>query len=324
MKSKSKILLLVFVHGNNGDPSDWNIMINTLKTKIANQVDELNEIMLYPYKGRKYLHNIDTTGKQLTDEITNHIIKEMYQYDMIEIYFICHSLGGLIVRYALPSIEGILHRESKSHCTIIGYCSIVTPHAGIIYGGFSLANIILLNFYGPLGHELEIIDNDKLLIKMADLDDIWMKSLIKIKYLMVITSPFDVIVPYYSSSLNLHSHSEHEINYDNDLLIINYINFDEDYIKIFEQFFVPDIKTQNHKVTSRQQSIIDNLNTLKFRKLNVYMNLQMKLMIHDSFIKKRTRGILPHGGKSSDIFISIFTDIILLDILYIENKFEHT
>ena len=56
------------------------------------------------------------------------------------------------------------------------------------------------------------------------------------------------------------------------------------------------------------------MNTLNFRKLDIYMNLGNKWMIHDSFLKKKTKGILAHSGKSGDIFISLFTDLILLDI----------
>ena len=66
-------------------------------------------------------------GKRLAKEVTFHIETEYSNVERVEkITFIGHSLGGLIVRAALPHLERFKFQMN-------GFISLCSPHLGYIY-----------------------------------------------------------------------------------------------------------------------------------------------------------------------------------------------
>ena len=91
--------------------------------------------------------SIEKMGKNLAKEVRNYIKEWCYAKDRVSLYlqklsFIGHSLGGIIIRAALPYLEDykeIMH----------GYLSLGSPHLGYLVSSHSLVSAglwVLKNF----------------------------------------------------------------------------------------------------------------------------------------------------------------------------------
>jgi hypothetical protein len=86
-------------------------------------------------------------GKNLSKEVKKYIIEYCYAKDQTVLFlnklsFVGHSLGGIIIRAALPYLE-----EYK--CIMEGYMSLGSPHLGYLPNHHSLVSAglwVLKNF----------------------------------------------------------------------------------------------------------------------------------------------------------------------------------
>lgn len=77
--------------------------------------------------------DIFVMGMKLAEEVDSHIKENFTSHGLGRITFIGHSLGGLIIRAALPYLE--IYKD-KFH----GYLSLCSPHLGYMYKSSKLFN----------------------------------------------------------------------------------------------------------------------------------------------------------------------------------------
>lgn len=117
--------LVVMVNGLNGCPTNWNVLKQSLKSRLKTP----KETVFYAsHSNRKLrtLAGICTCADRLSRELQS--VLETYP-DLKEISFVVHSMGGLISRYAI----GVNFDPSKR--TVFGlhprhFMAIATPHLG--------------------------------------------------------------------------------------------------------------------------------------------------------------------------------------------------
>lgn len=77
--------------------------------------------------------NIYEMGVRLSDEVINFVRESCPGSNLGRLTFIGHSMGGLIIRAALPFLERF---KDKMH----GYLSLCSPHLGYMYKSSKLFN----------------------------------------------------------------------------------------------------------------------------------------------------------------------------------------
>ncbi len=96
-------LLLAFVHGNNGDPDDWTPLIATVR---ANPVfAEAHFVRFSSHAGKRTLVGVQLLATAFVKEV----VARTHEPDLaasthIRLYVFGHSLGGLVMRCALPEL----------------------------------------------------------------------------------------------------------------------------------------------------------------------------------------------------------------------------
>lgn len=121
--------IIVLVHGFKGMPADMKILKGYLNSHFphlhvlnSKAIEEVTEI------------DIDSLGFNLALDIKNYLQDTIGEYSMKSISFIGHSLGGLIVRAALPYMKD--YREKMKT-----FMSLCTPHLGFISSNNPLVRI---------------------------------------------------------------------------------------------------------------------------------------------------------------------------------------
>ncbi|CAG9311896.1 unnamed protein product [Blepharisma stoltei] len=192
--------IIVFVHGYQGRSNDLRILKNRISLAFPNTFlfssvsNEENTDL-----------SIEELGQKLADEVTVYI-EEFLTYKPIgKISFIGHSLGGLIIRAALPLLSNY---TSYMHLFMTLSC----PHLGVIEGSNSVlkAGMWILKKVKkcPSFKELTFTDKenvkDGLIYKLSEgvgLD--WFSHVI------LISSPQDHYIPHYSARIEAPTSLEH-------------------------------------------------------------------------------------------------------------------
>lgn len=120
--------LIVFVHGLAGASQDFRRYRNFL---LHSQLNSDKQICLLAASNENsYSCGIEEMGERLANEVSDFIIKHDNRHsEKIKwISFICHSLGGLVVRHSISHASLACHK-SKFH----SYISLATPHLGLRY-----------------------------------------------------------------------------------------------------------------------------------------------------------------------------------------------
>ena len=129
LEAKSSCVLLYFVHGNNGTAEDWKFVIPKAQEQLPNvfiKASSCNE-------GSKTLKGVEALANDLISEIVDYTSNALSNFAEIHLYFVSHSLGGLVVRYSLPGLV-----QAIPKIRLYGYCSIASPHIGVLRHGGSL------------------------------------------------------------------------------------------------------------------------------------------------------------------------------------------
>lgn len=120
--------LFVLVHGFQGNSSDMRL----LKNNIAIQFPEA--LFLCSAANEDYTEgDILEMGVRLANEVNGYIAQYCPGSSLGRISFIAHSLGGLIVRAALPYLE---EQSSKMY----NYISLSSPHLGYMYNSSKIVD----------------------------------------------------------------------------------------------------------------------------------------------------------------------------------------
>ena len=186
--------LFVLVHGYQGSAND----LRTIKSCIT-----LN------YPNHKFLcsnKNLNETkedilemGKTLATEVKNFIKEEIYHDSLTKISFIGHSLGGLIIRAALPWLQEF---KPKFHL----YMSLSSPHLGLMYGRNSLVNtgVWLLNALTSSKSLQQLSMNDSPILENTVLYKLsTFEGLNWFRYIVFVSSHNDSYSPFESSRIEL-------------------------------------------------------------------------------------------------------------------------
>mmetsp|Transcript_23434 Transcript_23434/g.55644 ORF Transcript_23434/g.55644 Transcript_23434/m.55644 type:complete len:424 (-) Transcript_23434:157-1428(-) len=143
--SSCKIDLCVLVHGMSGDCTDWDIWFQVLSSQYPSwKVVALQSLA----RGARCLASgVDQLAGMAADEIIHLINVERACFDLpVRLHVIGHSLGGIIIRGALPSIL----KEFEKDCLQLGhYMSLSTPHLGI-RASWTSPHHAWRNLLGPL------------------------------------------------------------------------------------------------------------------------------------------------------------------------------
>jgi len=124
-KKSSGIHLIVFVHGFQASALDMRTFKNYVMMKNP-------KVMCYSSQANEEATegSIERMGKNLAKEMRQYIKEWCYAKDKVTMYlhrlsFIGHSLGGIIIRAALPYLED--YKE-----LMYGYLSLGSPHLGYL------------------------------------------------------------------------------------------------------------------------------------------------------------------------------------------------
>lgn len=112
--------LIILVHGFQGSPFDMRRFRNYLKVVHPDVVLHSSQSNETNTEG-----DIDAMGERLAAEVLL-FIEEWIRGDLAKISFIGHSIGGLIIRAALPRLVTL---KNKMH----SYVSLSTPHLGFMF-----------------------------------------------------------------------------------------------------------------------------------------------------------------------------------------------
>lgn len=180
------VLLIILVHGNNGSPSDWNHVVSSLESTLCGINGRTTHFYRFSsHAGSKTLVGVEQLGCALVDEIIAYIMENMngMRGRRIRLYFIAHSLGGLVTRAALPRLLDELGKQQYD-AVPWGFCSIVSPHMGVNRAGGgpfkwlwkNAVESVCQNFYNQTGsdltfHSVETHEHtleETLLVRLAD------------------------------------------------------------------------------------------------------------------------------------------------------------
>ncbi|KAI4366512.1 hypothetical protein MLD38_022382 [Melastoma candidum] len=203
LQQNSRVLkMVVFVHGFQGHHLDLRLVRNQwllLDPKIEILMSEANE--------EKTSGDFREMGQRLAQEVITFLKKKMDKISRsaslkgIELSFVGHSIGNVIIRAALT--ESIMEPYLQYLYT---YVSVSGPHLGYLYSSNSLFNSglwLLKKFKGTQCiHQLTFTD-------APDLQDTFLYQLCKHKTLdnfrniVLLSSPQDGYVPYHSARIEL-------------------------------------------------------------------------------------------------------------------------
>ena len=189
MQTTKKKHLIVLVHGYGGSSYDMAIYKNFFSKIIPHALflsSKANEEM----KAKK----IDDMGKDLADEVLDTL--NSYK-NIAKVSFVGHSLGGVIIRAALPYLE-------RARTLLFSFISLSSPHLGTKQGKSFLVNTGIF-FLGKIKKETAIKE-----LQMDDESDIKKSFLYKLAQndklywfnnILLVSSPQDAYVPYTSARI---------------------------------------------------------------------------------------------------------------------------
>ena len=124
----SGLHLIVLVHGFQGCSNDLKSLKNNIAVFHPEALFLCSEINENKTEG-----NIEDMGEMLSQEVINYIQEWCPEPTLAMISFIGHSLGGVIIRAALP----FLFNYKNKMCTFV---TISSPHLGYMYASNTIVN----------------------------------------------------------------------------------------------------------------------------------------------------------------------------------------
>jgi hypothetical protein len=191
-KKFCELHLIVMVHGYRGSAKDMTVLKNEISILFPHTV-----FLVSSANENETENSISKLGINLAQEV-----KEFFNINgtthIVNVSFIGHSLGGLIIRAALPLL---LDYSSKFHL----FLSLSTPHLGVLEGSRLVqAGIWILNYVKKAEslNELQLADaknqENCLLFKMSSFQGFELFN-----HLVLVSSPQDNYSPHFSSRIEI-------------------------------------------------------------------------------------------------------------------------
>lgn len=236
----------------------------------------------------KSREGIDLCGLRLADYAKNLIKTNKYT----SISFIGHSLGGLIIRYAI----GIMEKEKLFDKITPKFCiTVATPHLGVKRESITwknwLFNKFVQYFISSTGEQLVFEDSDRILIQLIENE--YIQALARFKFIVYGNMKNDIQVPFETS------------------VICPFTRFDTDLVNDDNEdlFQITDIDT-----SSKCLDMTDMAITI-FRTLNRYISMR--------------RGVSIGTGSAHNMIIGKYSKpipicfVVPKDIIHILNKEQY-
>jgi Putative serine esterase (DUF676) len=188
--------LIVFVHGLQGSSYDLRWIRNILCEVITNA-----KFLCSSSNEATTQFDIQEMGMNLCNEVITFVKREYPKEGPANIAFIGHSLGGLIIRAALPFLS-----DYKSKMSL--FMTVGTPHLGLEYNSSSLVStgVWFLNKFNSTQSllQMSLRDNPKFensyLYRLSTYEGLdWFKNVV------LVCSEDDGFVPYESARIEISS-----------------------------------------------------------------------------------------------------------------------
>lgn len=193
-KKFSELHLMVLVHGFQGSSKDMIVLRNEIST-----VYPYTLFLLSSCNENITESSIKDLGSNLALEVKNYITDNLLA-QIGNISFIGHSLGGLIIRAAIPLL---LDYSSKFHLLM----TLSTPHLGVQEGSKLVrAGIWIMNYVRKIDSLCELKMGDSKNIENCLLNKLSLESgLDTFTHLALISSPQDSYSPHFSSRIEVNN-----------------------------------------------------------------------------------------------------------------------
>jgi triacylglycerol esterase/lipase EstA (alpha/beta hydrolase family) len=124
-------MLVVLCHGFQGSSYDMHL----IKRWIMKQIPDAYFLIAKSNEDNTE-GDIRLMGKKVAEEIESYISNYMEEYEQenVIINLVCHSMGGIIARAALPHLEKYRHQFGF-------FCSLSSPHLGYLNGVSGLIKV---------------------------------------------------------------------------------------------------------------------------------------------------------------------------------------
>ncbi|KAJ3383910.1 hypothetical protein HDU92_003891 [Lobulomyces angularis] len=213
IEKKRKCVLFVFVHGFMGNSLDFRHFKNqliyyNLMKKTEEELNEPTFLYLNSKYNEKYTNtlNLNDLGNNLSKEIDDFVLDHCNGFEIEKMNLVCHSLGGLISRAALSTIEMKKYQKKLNL-----FISLSTPHISLGLSQnflFDSGLSILQTFQNsPAIEELLLQDQNKTLLKLSS-----NKVLGNFKKIKFFGSEQDGYTPIKSACLQLEIDSNAELD----------------------------------------------------------------------------------------------------------------
>jgi len=203
---QKKHKLFVFCHGFKGSLYDLNLLKNNLALLFFDSMFFLSAI-----DENECESDIHKMGEKMAKDLMKYLDDKGVNFPLLEINFFGHSLGGLVIRAALPFLEKF--KDVMNSLVTFG-----TPHLGMKYHNSKLlsAGMWILKKFTNWNciDQLRITDNPNykecFLYKLSHSENLlWFKNII------LVSSSQDSFVPYDSTRIEISSSTN--LGYENDL-----------------------------------------------------------------------------------------------------------
>ena len=182
--SKSKSThLFVLIHGLWGTSSHMATIEKFIKENLPSSTDDkIATIKPACFRFWKTYDGLELNAKKIIADIFYEIesLKQNNDLEVTKISIIGYSLGGLISRYVIGLLNELDFFEKIEP---IFFSTFATPHVGIQFFNDNIfdavANRLGPYLFGKSGGQLFIADHDKILVKMADPQEKYMRGLKK-------------------------------------------------------------------------------------------------------------------------------------------------
>lgn len=203
--SKSKSThLFVLIHGLWGMSSHMATIEKFIKENLPSSTDDkIATIKPACFRFWKTYDGLELNAKKIIADIFYEIesLKQNNDLEVTKISIIGYSLGGLISRYVIGLLNELDFFEKIEP---IFFSTFATPHVGIQFFNDNIfdavANRLGPYLFGKSGGQLFIADHDKILVKMADPQEKYMRGLKKFqKHILLANIKNDRTVAFFTS-----------------------------------------------------------------------------------------------------------------------------
>ncbi|ODV95037.1 hypothetical protein PACTADRAFT_50861, partial [Pachysolen tannophilus NRRL Y-2460] len=194
--------LFVLIHGLWGGPSHLDVIEHTIK-------DLLDDENVYTLKPKSFAYfksydGVKVCGQRVIEEIFKKLLELKSEKDVlvVKISFVGYSLGGLIARYCIGQLMKLDNFFDLIEPTY--FTTFATPHLGVKFFKQNaldrILNFLGTRFIGQSGKDLFIVDDDQLLLKLSNPDEVYYNGLLKFKKRILLANVRnDRTVPFYTA-----------------------------------------------------------------------------------------------------------------------------